>query len=314
MKVRFHLPGFASHFRFNLVFTEVMKAYPEFFREGVEIASFYDSFPQSIWNGGRVREGGYADRSFIKTVIEAFNSRNIPLRFTFTNPCLEKKHLSDKFCNMVMAMANNGFNEVIINSPVLEEYIRKNFPKYKLTSSTCKRITDPERLREELEKDYSIVVLDYDLNNKFDILETLPHKEKLEILVNACCTPNCTRRVSHYDAIGQQQIAYANHVRKYPEAAFDAGRYNIRLPEDCPATSRDIFSIKELSTHVSPDAIWNRYVPMGFNQFKIEGRTLNIFNLLETYIYYMVKPEKSEYARYILLNNMLSNNVLTLNE
>ena len=80
-------------------------------------------------------------------------------------------------CNMVMALANNGLNEVIVNSPLLEDYIRKNYPKYKLTSSTCKRLDDGERLAAELEKDYHIVVVDYDLNNRFDILEKLPNKD-----------------------------------------------------------------------------------------------------------------------------------------
>lgn len=49
---------------------------------------------------------------------------------------------------MVMAMANNGLNEAIVVSPLLEDYIRNNYPKYKLTSSTCKRITDPKALEE----------------------------------------------------------------------------------------------------------------------------------------------------------------------
>ncbi len=99
-------------------------------------------------------------------------------------------------CNMVMAFANNGLNEVIVNSPLLEDYIRKNYPKYKLTSSTCKRLDDGERLAAELEKDYHIVVVDYDLNNRFDILEKLPNKEKCEFLVNSNCRPKCPDRAS----------------------------------------------------------------------------------------------------------------------
>ena len=43
----------------------------------------------------------------------------------------------------------------------------------------------------ELEKDYHIVVLAYDLNNNWEVLEKLPHKEKIEILANACCDPHC---------------------------------------------------------------------------------------------------------------------------
>ena len=107
---------------------------PELFREGVEIASVYGVFPPSLWNGGRVKYG-VCSKDFVKGVIKAYNKRNIPLRFTFTNPMIEKKHLSDEFCNMVMHLADNGFNECIVMSPILEDYIRKNYPNYKLTSS-----------------------------------------------------------------------------------------------------------------------------------------------------------------------------------
>ena len=144
MKVRFHLPDFADKFRFNLMFLTMLENSPELFREGVEIASVYGIFPPSLWNGGRVQYG-MTDKNYVKGVIKAYNSRGIPLRFTFTNPMLEKKHLSDEFCNMVMHLADNGMNECIVMSPILEDYIRKNYPNYKLTSSTCKRITDPEK-------------------------------------------------------------------------------------------------------------------------------------------------------------------------
>lgn len=168
---------------------------------------------------------------------------------------------------MVMNLANNGLNEVIVMSPILEDYIRKNYPKYKLTSSTCKRITDPDTLCNEIDKDYHIVVVDYDFNNKFDILEKIPNKEKCEILVNACCEPECQRRSAHYRAIGHQQIAYANHVRKYPNVPFNTDKLLSEHPEiaefaNCASSQRTIFDIKNLRTHITPDDIWGKYVPM----------------------------------------------------
>lgn len=303
MRVRFHLPDFSGKFRLNLMFAEMLKNCPEYFREGVEIASVYGVFPPSIWNGGRT-QGGVCDRSFVRAVIKAFNDRGIPLRFTFTNPALEKKHLNDDFCNMVMNLANNGLNEAIVVSPLLEEYIRKNYPKYKLTSSTCKRITDPKALAEELGRDYNIVVVDYDLNNKFDILKDLPRKADCELLVNACCEPGCKRRTAHYRSIGEQQIAYNMHIKKYPNLPFNADKYDPDGFRKCPFSQRGIFEIRNLSTHISPDAIWEKYVPMGFEQFKIEGRTANTLNILETYMYYMVKPECRDEARFRLLRSL----------
>ena len=312
MKARFHLPGIATHFKFNLVFATVLEQFPQYFRD-MEIASFYGAFPQSLWNGGRTQEG-LVDKHFVKMVLKSFNDKGIPVRFTFTNPALEKKHLNDKFCNMVMSLANNGLNEVIVVSPVLEEYIRKNYPDFKITSSTCKRLDDGERLAAELEKDYNIVVVDYDLNNKFDILEKLPHKEKCEFLVNSNCRPACPNRAQHYYNVGVQQINYANHMRKYPDQAYDPIIFGDGANQNCPFFTRNIFEIRGLSTNIKPDDIWDRYLPMGFSQFKIEGRTAWLFNLIESYVYYMAKPEYADMARYTLVDFCNANNVITVNE
>ena len=226
MKVRFHLPDFSGSFKLNLLFAEMLKNHPEFFREGVEIASFYGVFPPCLWNGGR-SQGGNTDKNYMKAVIKEFNDRGIPLRFTFTNVMLEKKHLSDERCNMMLHLANNGMNEVIVASQLLEDYIRREFPKYKITSSTCKRLDTKEALISELEKDYHVVVADYDLNNRFDILEELPRKKDVELLVNACCQPECQGRAQHYKDISQQQIAFCNHIKKYPNVPFDLEKYDL---------------------------------------------------------------------------------------
>ena len=71
MKARFHLPGLTKNFSFNLIFAHMIKNCPYYFREGVEIASFFGTFPPAAWNGGRVVTGR-CDESFIKQVLKEF--------------------------------------------------------------------------------------------------------------------------------------------------------------------------------------------------------------------------------------------------
>lgn len=315
MSIRFHLPDFAAHYRFNRVFIAMLQHCPEYFYEGLEIASFYGTFPQSLWNGGRSMNG-ICDKSYVKTVVREFDKLQIPLRFTFTNPMITAEHLNDDFCNFILRTADNGINGVIVVSPILEEYIRTKYPRYKVTSSTCKRITDIENLNNEVCKNYDIVVLDYDLNNKFNILEKVKNKEKCEILVNACCRPNCPNRVDHYREIGLTQIAFCEHLKKKNNRQFIPSEYNLNLNPDivkCPYMNYDAVDVKKLSTHISPEMILEKYVPMGFNQFKIEGRTASIFNLIEYYLYYMVRSEYIDKARIVLYSQLNSNNVITEN-
>lgn len=75
----------------------------------------------------------------------------------------------------------------------------------------------------------------------------------------------------------------------------------------------DAVDVRSLSTHISPEDILNKYIPMGFNQFKIEGRTATMFNLIEFYLYYMIKPEYKDKARLALLNNLVNNNLINTN-
>ena len=52
--------------------------------------------------------------------------------------------------------------------------------------------------------------------------------------------------------------------------------------------------------------IENTYLPMGFNNFKIEGRGLGSALILEFLLYYMTKPEYQLKVReHIYLDNML---------
>ncbi|MCH5272522.1 MAG: hypothetical protein J1E35_02500 [Lachnospiraceae bacterium] len=310
MKVRFHLPGIRYNFPLNMLLLRLMENSPHFFREGLEIASMFGEFPTSKWNGGRFAGGGdQCNAEFIRAVIQKINEEGIPIRYTYTNPLLTEADLQDPYCNFCMKEADNGMNEVIVVSPILEEYIRKNYPNFKITSSTCKEIRDMDALNEELEKDYKYVVLDYNLNNQFDLLEQIKQKEKCEFLVNACCIPNCPRRGEHYRFVANQEmIALKN--RKLPAGMqIEVPRWYCEYGE-----KTSLYIYKDYVTHISPEAIWETYVPMGFNNFKLEGRTANIFLLIDTYAYYFAKPEYRDEMRLLLTANLEANKVITVNK
>ena len=57
---------------------------------------------------------------------------------------------------------------------------------------------------------------------------------------------------------------------------------------------------------IGVDAIKDVYLPMGFSNFKIEGRGLGSALVLEFLLYYMTKPEYQIHVREaIYLDNML---------
>jgi len=308
MEVRFHLPGLRQNYPLNMLMVSLFESRPEYFREGARIASFFGEFPTSLWNGGRPSNYDQCDGDFVRNVIKSVNAKGIPIRYTYTNMLLNQEDLKDPYCNFCMRAADNGMNEVIVFSPVLEKYIRENYPGYKIISSTCKEIRDIGRVNEELKKDYHLVVLDYNFNNRFEILETIGDKSRCEILVNAVCTPDCPRRGKHYENIAKNQRILLKN-RRMPR-----DRQIPLEPWHCEYGERNtIYDIQDYRTYVSPEAIWERYVPMGFTNFKIEGRTANLFSLVETYCLYLIRPECQGQARILLLNSLASNKVVTVN-
>lgn len=291
--VFWHLPGICDYGVINQLLFDTMRKKPELFRDGYKIGSVYGTFPSAIWNGGRADLRGISKRKEVEDIIKSYNVLGIPVRFTWTNVLLEEKHVYDTYCNMIMDAGNNGMNQVLVNSPVLEDYIRKNYPGYKLVSSTTKRIISVDRLMEELAKDYQLVVLDYDLNHNEKVIEKLlPLADRIEILVNETCQPNCPQRANHYREMSRCQLEY--EVSKKLESLCTDRSPDARTFKGC--MKRPAF----MST-----ANIDEYVEKGFRNFKIVGRSLSEEFYMDSLIYFLVKAECREQVRKIMNETLL---------
>lgn len=284
-KAVFHLPGLFQHFAVYQILFDMLEKNPEWKRDNVEFGSLYGS-PTCIWNGGRVIANCFLNLKDLRLVRDFCISYKIPARFTFTNCMLEEKHLFDTFGNQILEIFNTGRNEIICNSEILENYIRENYgDRYKYISSTTKRLNSTAEQNKELEKDYYLVVLDYDHNNNFKYLKTIKNKDKCEILCNPWCIPKCPRRKEHYENISKAQIA------------IDPDNYMV-----CPYKRENLgfYGIKDSSCFVTPELI-NDYLELGFNNFKLEGRTIDRYNLVEVLVYYLIKDTYQNECRVALL-------------
>ena len=102
-KVYFYLPDFYVNFHLITTLDDMMKKSPELFFDDIKIGAAYGCFPGSIWNGGRVVLGSCTKQD-MQYAISELNDRDIAVRYTFTNPLLEKHHLLDTFCNLCMEL------------------------------------------------------------------------------------------------------------------------------------------------------------------------------------------------------------------
>lgn len=294
--IYFHLPDFNRNMKLNTAYFDYFQAHRDFFIDDMEIAYIFDSFPV-IWNGGR-NVFGSADTEYIHKTISEINRRGIKVAFTFSNCLLEEEHLNDFESNQVMEIASDiGSkyhlkNSVIVNSPILEDYIRKEFPGFGVILSTTRQIPSVDEINTALERDYELVVLDYNMNHDWEALNLISDKKRCEFLVNACCEPNCPVRREHYRFISELQIKYADpDIREQVE----------RERWECKFGNHDYFTFRNFKNFIGIDEIREKYEPLGFSHFKLEGRGSTTIHLLEQYVQYMAKPEWRDKVRYEML-------------
>lgn len=275
----FNIPGIYDHFYLNNFILNLYYDHREMFKDDVKITSVFGNFPFCVWDGGRnFQRYHQCSKEEIHQISEAYFSLGVPLRFIFTNPEVEEKHLYNRYCNMILRECHSEKNEIVVNSPILEEYIRKNYPLYKIISSTTKRMTNKNEVAKELQKDYFQVCLDYDLNKDKELIENIPmeNRKKIEFLINAICPAKCPLRKEHYSQTGRYHLSYMRE--RYEVAACgikDASVHPNVLGKNNNFTNEEI----------------DEYNKMGYQYFKIEGRTLPSADILGMYLYYMIKPE-----------------------
>lgn len=288
--MKFYLPDFGPHTGINLYIIDLLREHPEYFYDGVEIGAIYGAFPPAIWNSGRLISGGASKESMAQTIYE-FNSRGIPIRYTYTNSLIEEKHLYDSYCNLTMDLANNGMNEVLVNSPLLEHYLRMNYPNFKYILSTTRCERDISKINQATNH-YDLVVIDYRDNCNMPFLHNLENKDKIEILVNAYCDPNCPMRKKHYETIAKHQLNYEGMDQEQDKPILE-----------CPTYGRNFYDILSLPTVLTSKDIYTTYTSMGFKNFKIEGRTLPVPMVVESYMYYLIKPMYRDKVRLEMLTH-----------
>lgn len=328
MKAYYHLPGLFEFYELYKEFLPLYRKHREYFYDWCEIGSIYGAPADCVWGGGRVGFGEHDSKEVLKLMQEY----GISARLTFSNSLLTREHLSDPKCNELCRIFDIGRdnergksfgndkdieccidngndisginkrikvkecrNGIIIYSDLLLDYIKENYPGFYFVSSTTKVLTDFGEFENELNReDFRYVVPDFRLNKSFDKLKALSQhqKDKVEFLCNECCWFGCTDRKKCYETVSRKNLG-----------------------EDCPehyCVAPDsgqgyLFSkAMENPGFIGVDDIKNTYLPMGFSNFKIEGRGLGSAMILEFLLYYMTKPQYQIHVReHIYLDNML---------
>ena len=290
---RYSLPGLFEFYELYRLFLPLWRNKREWFYPWATIDSIYGSPSDCLWGGGRAAFG----QAKTDEVLELVNEYKISARLTLSNSLLTKEHLDDKKCNALCRAFEKTEvpSGVIVHSDLLAEYLKSSYPSLYLISSTTKVLTDFKDFEAELgRKDFSYVVPDFRLNKSFEELSALnrAYKDKVEFLCNECCDINCKERKLCYENVSRKNLGeeVPDHRCRAPDGE---GGYRFSLAMKNPS-------------FISIEDIQNVYLPMGFSNFKIEGRGLGSALVLEFLLYYLTKPEAQLQVREALyLDSML---------
>lgn len=287
----YHLPGLFEFYELYQVFLPLFREHREYFYEWCDIGSVYGAPADCIWGGGRAGFGNHNAQD----VLALMEEYGISARLTFSNSLLTEEHLSDKKCNALCALFAEQKNGVIVHSDLLLDYLKTNYPELYFVSSTTKVLTEFGQLLQEINRDeFRYVVPDFRLNKLFEKWNTLSasQKNKVEFLCNECCSFGCKDRKTCYEAVSRKNLG-ENCPEHHCTAPDAEGGYRFSKAMKNPG-------------FIGIEDIKNRYLPMGFSNFKIEGRGLGSALVLEFLLYYMTKPEYQLQVREeIYLDNML---------
>lgn len=290
----YHLPGLFEFYDLYSVFLPLFYNHREYFYDWCDIGSVYGAPSDCIWGGGRVGFGNCRPQD----VLSLMQEYHISARLTFSNSRLKPEHLSDEKCNALcrLFVQNSSIqNGVIIHSDLLLDYLKTAYPALYFVSSTTKVLTHFADFLNEIKRpDFLYVVPDFRLNKALEQLNTLSpsEKDKVEFLCNECCFFGCTDRKRCYETVSRKNLGEncPEHLCSAPDAA-NGYRFSKAM------TNPGFIGI---------DDIQNVYLPMGFSNFKIEGRSLGSALILEFLLYYMTKPEYQLHVReQIYLDNTL---------
>lgn len=274
----YHLPGLFEFYEFYKVFLPLFYEHRGYFYDWCDIGSIYGAPADCIWGGGRA---GFGD-SEAEKVFSLMAQYGISARLTFSNSLIRKEHLADIKCNKLCELleAAKVKNGIIVHSDILLDYLKNKYPEFYFVSSTTKVLTDYNDLLNEVNRDdFSYVVPDFRLNKCFDKLGTMTQeqKDKIEFLCNECCWIGCYDRKACYEAVSRMNLGENCNGHICVSSEADEGyRFSKAMHNQA---------------FISVDDIRNIYMPMGFTNFKIEGRSLGSALVLEFLLYYMTKPE-----------------------
>ena len=173
------------------------------------------------------------------------------------------------FCMSLLLFFYIYFVPSVTNSNIASSY------HLKLILSTTRKLNSVDELNTMLDR-YDMVVLDYNHNKDAEFLKQISDPSRIEVMPNEPCRSNCPLRQKHYEEDSRCQLEHIPPTFVCPYKCSPLG----------------IISQTDQSPHLlDNEAIRKLNASYGITHFKIVGRRITVYANIESYLYYLVRPE-----------------------
>lgn len=204
----------------------------------------------------------YSGRPFLNRQLsdadyKILQKNGIGLRLPLTNHYCSREEYSKT--KTILDKYHKKGNSIICTNRDLAQWLRRDYPEYKLEASILLNLDTKEKIDSALDL-FDTVVLPMNLNNKPDFLKELDHKDRITLFGNAGCALTCPERICY---------EYVSRKNKKLATKSKIGRYIYFFYHICINHKWCQHRIKPRKMHGVKDFDLDFLISLGYSRFKI---------------------------------------------
>jgi len=200
------------------------------------IDSIFGFVERSPLYGGR----GFRRPELSQRDVIQLNNAGIGVRIPLSNHFASAEEFEQ--ARPLLARYHSGLNSIIATNDELAQWIRRDYPLYRLDASVIKNIKSYGKIERALEL-YDSVVLPMRLNEDLEFLEKIGPKDRIILFANAGCALTCPSKLCYLSI---------STINKGRGGKFECSQ---------PLKDRDLYGMVDFP--LQP------YIDLGFRHFKL---------------------------------------------
>jgi hypothetical protein len=248
--------------------------YPQAFYENQRSLSLFFTFPYTIWSKGH-RNEPFMPYENIENELSWLRNKKIKIFYEFENTNVKPNHFNDRYSNIVLDITKKNELFAVVQNLQLANYLKEQYPNITLVESSINKSI-------KINNPFEMCMIDY--RTLRQCKNEITEKEKYIVMLNSFCdnTYRCVNLTSN------------SHLN-----------YEIERPLHCVHRVDKFLDSKMNNNFISIENLQN-LVEDGFVHFFVKSDIPNRFEKIETYVYYLIKPEFQDVVKLELVKEFFN--------